>query len=125
MSVAVFPQAADVKAPENSKIGVGKPEKLDKHPPRSVMGAIEDKDGNPIGGAMVYLKDVRTGKVRAIAATPEGKYKFDDLNKTIDYELTAVKGKDKSASKLLSTFDTRRLPVMNLKIEAAPVAAAK
>jgi hypothetical protein len=119
-------QVADNKPADTNKIGVTRPEKTDKHhPPRSVIGAIEDKDGNPVTGAMVYLKDMQTGKERAIAATPEGKYRFDDLNKAVDYQITAVKGKAKSAPKLLSNFDTRRLPVMNLTIEGLPVSAAK
>lgn len=120
----VFGQVAD-KPADNTKIfGAPPPAKKDKNLYRSVIGSVKDVDGNPVPGALVYLKDVKTGKERSIAVGPTGMYRFDDLQKSFDYQLRAAKDKTASVSKTLSTFDTRVQPVMNLTLEPKPAAAA-
>jgi hypothetical protein len=113
------------KPADNTKIfGAPPPTKKDKTLFRSVIGSVKDVDGNPVPGALVYLKDVKSGKERSIAAGPTGTYRFDDLNKGGDYKLWAAKDKAASISKTLSTFDTRVQPVMNLTLEPKPAIAS-
>jgi hypothetical protein len=115
---------AQVEKPaDNTKVfGAPPPSKKDKELYRSVTGFVKDVDGNPVAGALVYLKDSKTGKERSIFAGPNGAFKFDELRKTDDYQLRAAKDKMASPSKMLSNFDTRLHPVMNLTLEppAAP-----
>jgi hypothetical protein len=118
-------QTPNDKPADNTKVFGAKPPKEDKSKIRSVTGFVKDKDENPVAGATVYLKNLRTGKQRALAAGPNGAYRFDDLNTMIDYELRAAKGKLTSPTKLLSNFDTRRSPVMNLTLEPPAPSAAK
>lgn len=109
------------KAPGSTKIfGPPPPDKTDKELLRSVTGVVRDAAGNPVGGATVYLKEPISGKERATLAASDGTYRFDDLHKRFDYQLRAAKEKLTSATKTLTTFDTRPKPVMNLTIEAAP-----
>jgi len=120
---ALFGQAD--KPADNTKIfGAPPPTKKDKNVYRSVSGSVKDVDGNPVPGAVVYLKDVKTGKERSIAVGPTGGYRFDDLHKELDYQLRAAKDKTASASKTLSTFDTRVQPIMNLTLEPTPAPGA-
>ncbi len=109
---------AENKLGDNSKIfGTPPPPKKDKHLLRSVNGVVKDAEGNPVASALVYLKEVESGKERSIVAGPNGTYKFEDLYKARDYQLRAVKGKVESTPRTLSTFDTRYMPSMNLTLE--------
>ena len=111
------------KLGDNSKIfGQPPPAKKDKNLMRTVNGVVKDADGNAVGGALVYLKEVESGKERSIVAGPNGTYRFEDLYKSRDYQLRAAKGKLVSPSRTLSTFDTRYMPSMNLTVEAPPPA---
>lgn len=106
------------KPADNTKVfGAPPPSKVDKNLIRYVTGVVTDANGNPVGGALVFVKDLRTKKERSIVATPQGTYKFEDLNKTFEYELRAAKGKLVSPIKKLTSFDTRMKPVMNLTLE--------
>jgi Carboxypeptidase regulatory-like domain len=116
---AMFAQAG--KPADTTKIfGPNAPPKTDKNLMRSVNGTVKDADGNVVGGALVYLKDLKSGKERSIVAGPNGNYQFDDLYKANDYQLRAAKDKLASPTKTLSNFDTRLRPVMNLTLEAKP-----
>jgi hypothetical protein len=125
-AVVVLPQVN--RPTDNTKIfGAPPPAKVDKNLLRTVTGVVKDLDGNPVEGAIVYLKDLKTGKERGVAAGPNGNFQFEDLHKANDYQLRAVKDRLESAVKTLSNFDTRLKPVMNLTLEpkvAAPVEQA-
>lgn len=84
---------------------------------RSVQGAVLDASDNPIVGAVVQLKDTRSLQIRSFITREKGTYHFQGLSKDIDYELKAdFKGKS-SDDRRLSSFDSRREAVINLKIE--------
>lgn len=123
---AVLPAQVN-KTGDNTKIfGAPPPGKIDKNLLRTVTGVVKDLDGNPVAGAVVYLKDLKSGKERGVAAGPNGNFAFDELYKANDYQLRAVKDRLASVAKTLSNFDTRLKPVMNLTLEpkvTTPVAA--
>lgn len=82
---------------------------------RAVQGKVVDKAGTGVKGATVYLKDDHTLSVRSYIASDDGSYRFGQLAQSSDYELWAeVEGK-KSAVKNLSSFDTR--PVFNITLK--------
>ncbi len=123
MAAAACAQTAE-KPADNTKIFGAPPPKADKTLYRTVNGTIKDADGNLVGGALVYLKDMKTGKERSIVAGPNGNYLFEDLLKANDYQVRAVKGKAVSTAKLLSTYDTRAKPSINLTLETPPPSGA-
>jgi Carboxypeptidase regulatory-like domain len=84
---------------------------------RTVQGVVTDSADNPLEGAVVQLKDSKTLHIRSFITKPDGAYHFHGLSKDIDYELKADHQGKSSASKTLSSFDSRRQAVMNLKIE--------
>lgn len=85
---------------------------------RSVEGTVTDEHDRPLEGAVVQLKNVKTLQIRSFITQADGKYQFQGLSVNVDFELRASHGGNASAPKILSTFDSRRRPVVNLKVES-------
>ncbi len=85
---------------------------------RSVQGAVRDVSENLVEGAVVQLKNTRTLQVRSFITQGDGNYHFHGLSTSVDYELKAEHNGLASAVRRLSTFDSRRTAVINLKLEA-------
>ena len=86
---------------------------------RTVQGSVSDPDGKFVNGAVVQLKDGRTLQVRSFITQQNGEYHFSSLKIDNDYQLKADFNGMTSGWKTLSVFDTRKEPVMNLKLEKA------
>jgi predicted small secreted protein len=84
---------------------------------RTVRGVVMDKADNPISGSVVFLKSVRTNSVRSSYTDETGSYRFSGLDPNTDYELHAEKEGAKSATRTVSSFDSRKDIVLNLKID--------
>jgi len=84
---------------------------------RIVQGTVSDADGNFVNGAAVQLKDMRTLQVRSFITQDNGAYHFTGLKVDNDYQLKADYKGATSGWKTLSIFDTRKEPVVNLKLE--------
>ena len=84
---------------------------------RIVQGTVTDADGKTLEGAVVQLKDNRTLEVRSFIAQKEGSYHFSGLKIDNDYQLEARYNGMTSGWKTLSIFDTRKEPVINLKLD--------
>jgi hypothetical protein len=84
---------------------------------RVVQGKVVDHEGAGIKGATVYLKDGRTLAVKSYVANDDGTFRFGQLTPTADYQLWAVADGKKSATKNVSSFDTRKEFDVTLKIE--------
>ena len=84
---------------------------------RMVPGTIADTDGTFVTGAVVQLKDMRTLQVRSFITQDNGAYHFSGLKVDNDYQLKADYKGSTSGWKTLSVFDTRKEPVVNLKLE--------
>lgn len=92
-------------------------QKPEKSNTRAVQGLITDSDDKPVPKATVQLKDSKTKQIRSFFSLDDGTYRFYGLNPNIDYELSATDGTRKSETRLLSTYDGRKLAVINLKLE--------
>jgi hypothetical protein len=101
--------ASTVLALQNSK---SEEEKL-----RIVQGAVIDAQDRPLSGAVVQLKNTKTLQVRSFITQEEGNYQFHGLDPNVDYTLRAEHKGASSAVRTLSAFDSRKKPVLNLKIE--------
>jgi len=84
---------------------------------RSVQGSVVDPEDKPVAGAVVQLKDIRTLQVRSFITQADGSYHFSGLKVDNDYQLKADYNNMSSGSKTLSVFDTRKLAIVNLKLE--------
>ena len=89
-----------------------------KKPPatRAVAGEVTSADDKGVVGAVVQLKDTKTKQVRSFYTQEQGHYYFNGLSPDIDYELTASFEGVGSSTKTLSTFDSRKDAVINLKL---------
>lgn len=84
---------------------------------RSVHGLVTDKEETPIPAAVVFLKNTRTNAVRSYIADDSGNYRFSGLDPNTDYELHAEKDGAKSPTRTISSFESRKEIVVNLKID--------
>jgi hypothetical protein len=85
---------------------------------RSVHGVVADKASeSPVPAAVVFLKNTRSNDVRSYISDDEGNYRFSGLNPNVDYEIHAEKDGAKSSTRTISSFDSKKEIVINLKIE--------
>lgn len=84
---------------------------------RTVHGVITDKSETPMPGAVVFLKNMRSNAVQSRIADDGGNYRFSGLDPNTDYELHAEKDGAKSPNRTVSSFDSKKEMVMNLKID--------
>jgi len=66
---------------------------------------------------VVFLKNLRTNSVRSSYTDDTGNYRFSGLDPNADYELHAEKEGAKSPTRTVSSFDSRKDIVLNLKID--------
>jgi carboxypeptidase family protein len=84
---------------------------------RTVHGVVLDKSEAPVAQAVVFLKNTRTNAVRSYIADDQGNFRFSGLDPNADYELHAEKDGAKSQTRTVSSFDSRKDIVLNLKID--------
>jgi len=85
---------------------------------RTVQGAVSAPDESLVNGAVVYLKNTKSLQIRSFFTQKDGSYYFHDLSPDIDYELKAEYNGLSSGTHTLSSFDTRKLATINLKLNA-------
>jgi hypothetical protein len=84
---------------------------------RVVSGAVLTEDSEPVIGATVFLKNEKTKAIRSYTTTDKGHFYFAQVNMAADFELWAEKGGKKSAVKTVSSWDTRKTFVSDLKLK--------
>jgi hypothetical protein len=83
---------------------------------RSVEGSVSNADDSAVAGAVVQLKNMKTLQIRSFITKEDGTYHFFELSPDVDYELKADFQGSSSGSKTLSSFDSRKKAVINLKL---------
>ncbi len=83
---------------------------------RTVHGVVTDKSDSPLPGSVVFLKNTRSNAVRSYIADDSGNYRFSGLDPNTDYEIHAEKDGAKSQTRTVSSFDSKKEIVLNLKI---------
>ncbi len=86
---------------------------------RVVQGRVIDKGDTPLKGAVVYLKDDHTLAVKSFISDDKGEYRFGQLASATDYELWAELNGQKSATRNISSFDSKNNFTIDLKIDKA------
>jgi len=84
---------------------------------RTVRGVVLDKSESPIAGSVVFLKNTRTNTVRSNYTDDTGNFRFSGLDPNADYEVHAEKEGAKSQTRTVSSFDSRKDIVLNLKMD--------
>lgn len=84
---------------------------------RTVRGVVSDKSDNPMPNSVVFLKNLRTNGVRSNFADTDGNYRFSGLDPNADYEIHAEFEGAKSPVRSVSSLDSRKEIVVNLKID--------
>ena len=75
---------------------------------RTIRGTVVDKDENPAPTSVVYLLNVKTQAVKTYIADDAASYRFSGLDPNVDYEVHAEKDNMTSATRTVSSFDSRR-----------------
>ena len=84
---------------------------------RTVHGSVMDKQENPLASSVVYLKNLRTSVVKTHIADDASRYRFSGLDPNVDYQIHAEHGDSTSRKHTISSFDTRKEVVINLKVD--------
>ncbi len=85
---------------------------------RVVQGKVEQASGSLAQGAIVYIKNAKTLEVRTYISTADGSYRFGQLHPDANYTVWAEYQGKKSKEKTISSFDTKKIFNILLKIEA-------
>lgn len=85
---------------------------------RTLQGQVVKSDDQPLPGAVVKLKNMKTQAIRSFVSDNTGNYRFTSLSTNVDYEVYAEFQSSKSATKTLSAFDSRSSATINLKVNA-------
>jgi hypothetical protein len=95
----------------------GKPKKGETAT-RSVQGAVTNSDDSPAVGAVVQLENTKSLQVRSFITKEDGIFHFYELSTDVDYKLKAEDKKTGASSdtKTLSSFDSRKQAIVNLKL---------
>ena len=96
--------------------GFGQDKKKGEAQNRSVKGAVVSADDQSVTGAVVQLKNTKTLQVRSFYTKDDGTYYFQGLSPNIEYELKADFQGTSSPTKKLSSFDSRKEAIINLKL---------
>ena len=93
-------------------------QKKDKAPTsRTVIGTVTDDTGRPLEGALVTLTEVKTNEKKTFFTKKDGKYTFDDLAFTEDFQVQAKWKTLISDPRKLSQYDHNAKVVRLLQVK--------
>ena len=116
--VLVIGSAAQVNLPLNGSPSEPSPKKV-RPTSKTLSGTVLNKGDQPIPGAVVYLKNMKTMTVKSFFSQKDGTYRFPQLALNTDYEVYAEKDGKKSDTKTISQFDDRYSPTINLRLDVS------
>lgn len=74
---------------------------------RRVSGSVVDADSTPVAGATIFLRNQKSKAIRSYTSSKDGRFQFAQVNMAEDYDLWAEKDGKKSATKSVSSWDSR------------------
>ncbi len=94
---------------------------------RSVTGKVVDGSGQPLEGALVTLTDPKSKENLTFITKKGGRYNFDDLSFTVDYQLQARYQDTVSPATKLSQYDRspKLVRILEVPSSATPTATAE
>lgn len=85
---------------------------------RVIQGRVELASGDIAKGAIVYIKNGKTLEVRTYISTADGSFRFGQLNQDANYTVWAEYQGKKSKERGVSSFDSKKVFNIVLKIGA-------
>ncbi len=86
---------------------------------RVVQGVVRNQSEQPQANAVVYLQDEKNQEVRTYITEADGRYRFGELGSDVDYQLWAEFKGHKSKTRSISSFDSKKQFLFDLKIDTA------
>jgi hypothetical protein len=87
---------------------------------RAVHGIVLDQNDQPLKGAVIQIKNLRSLVIRSFISMSDGKFYFMGLNPDIDYEIKARYQRQWSDTKSVSRFDSSETVEVVLRIDTKP-----
>jgi hypothetical protein len=84
---------------------------------RVVVGKVVDPDNAAVSGATVFLKNLKNKSIRSYTTETDGRFRFTQVNMAEDFDLWAEKAGQKSATKSVSSWDSRKEFEAELKLK--------
>jgi len=84
---------------------------------RTVEGKVTNAAKQPVAKAVVQLKNVKTLQIRSFITEEDGSYHFAGLQTDVEYQLKAEFNGIATGWKTLSVFNSKKAPVVNLKLK--------
>lgn len=75
---------------------------------RVVEGMVVNADSAAVNSATVFLRNSKTKTIRSYTTEKSGRFRFVQVNMSDDCDLWAEKNGEKSATKTISSWDTRK-----------------
>lgn len=85
---------------------------------KTLDGKVLGNGDVPLRSAIVYLQDSRSNNIRTFIATQDGSYRFGQIAPDLDYTVWAKYKDEKSATKTISAYDSRKQLTIVLHIKA-------
>ena len=118
---------ATAQAVNNNPAASDKPVFLDNHGPkktkdkapttRNLSGKVVDINGTPLEGALVTLTNTKTNNKTTFITKKDGRYEFNDLSFSVDYELGARYKTFSAPERKLSQYDHNPNVVRILQVD--------
>src|SRR6266404_3220778 len=86
---------------------------------RTLNGNVRNKSDQILPGSILYLKNMKTLSVKSYIADDKGEFHFHALSPNVDYEVYAEYKGTRSQTKTMSSFDSRAIFNMDLRIDVA------
>lgn len=84
---------------------------------RTLEGVVTNRAKQPVANAVVQLENMKTLQIRSFVTSDDGKYHFAGLGSDVEYKVKADHDGVTSAWKTLSVFNTKKTPVINLRLK--------
>ena len=84
---------------------------------RNLEGFVTDAAGQRVAKAVVQLKNTKNLQIRSFITQEDGSYHFMGLSADVEYEVKAERDGAASSWKSLSIFNSKKTPVINLKLK--------
>ena len=84
---------------------------------RTVTGTVLDSQSDPVEGAIVFLQNQKNKTIRSYSSDGKGHFNFAQVDMTQDFNLWAEKGGRRSPVKVVSSWDSRKDWVGDLKLK--------
>jgi hypothetical protein len=85
---------------------------------RDIKGVVTDAAGQPAAKAVVQLKNTKNLQIRSFITQEDGRYHFAGLGPDVEYQVKAERAGAVTSWKTLSVFNSKKAPIIDLKLKS-------